>query len=77
LDESVSFIRVAANELNQFRVMTADTQAFLNGLNKPAGGPNNVFGALENNTIASEDGSNDRRPGVMQSYTTAHQKRGE
>lgn len=43
--------------LNELRVVAAGMQAFLNRIDKPGRGPDDVFGALEHNSITGKKGS--------------------
>ena len=58
LDQGIRGFRIAADKLNKVGVVSADGQALLNGLNKPAGRPDDILGALQDNSVASKDSRN-------------------
>jgi hypothetical protein len=43
LGECVSLVRIAADNLNEFGVVAASSEALVDGTDKPGGGPNDVF----------------------------------
>ena len=65
--EQTPYTGVSATDLHQVLGMTASLQTFPNCLNKPRCRPNDVLRALDDDTVAGEESSDNRRPSIMQS----------
>ena len=54
--------------------MPTSLQTLLDGFHEPTRRPDNVFRALEDDTVSSEEGSNDWRPSIVESLSRRNDK---